>query len=141
VRHRHASHLVLQILRADETGGLDALETQLALSIFDQIFAQSGNLATQLRELRPKYTLHLAAQRHLELQLVLAPLRRGAVGAGKHHAPSRLSWAAAGAEERECAQQRRPQPDQQADLHLLLSVGDNDHEDGGTAQGEGRDHA
>ncbi len=142
------AHLALHIvdLGADDPRGLDALEPHLAIDPVQYVAAQASDLATYLGQLRTQHPFHLTAKHDLELQLVLSSLRGNALGvvARLPCGPTvvvNVGGSMPRAKERERSQHDPPQPDQQADLHLLLGVTDHHEEDRDAAKPEREQYA
>jgi hypothetical protein len=120
-------------VRADDPGGLDTFQAQLAVDLFDEVVAQSGHLVAQLRKLVAQHSLHLVANHHCELLVVFAtPHDRPLALRDKHVGV--VGFATPGAEQREGTQEQAPQPDEQPDLNLFLSMSDDDEVNGNAAQ-------
>jgi hypothetical protein len=118
---------VLQLLDvgADDPGRLDTFQAQLPVDLLDEIVAQPGYLAAQLRELITQHPLHLATDHYRDLLVILAVRYQRPLAPRVPHL-GLVGLGTARAEQRERTKQDTPEPDQQPDLDLLLGMPDYD---------------
>jgi hypothetical protein len=133
---------VLQLLDvgADDPSRLDALQAQLPVDLLNEVVAQPGHLAAQLRDLIAQYALHLATEHHRDLLIRFGAPSESALALGEHRL-GLVGLAAPWPERRERTKQSAPQADEQADLNLLLGMPDDDEVNGDAAQGDRQQHA
>ena len=137
------AHLVLQRLevRADDPGGLDALQPQLAADLLQQLAAQRGDLRPQRRRPRGRRrpgsrgaasarsrasnSRRAAASSARSSSLIRRAAPASGRAAGRHRgrgraAPRELLARGAAAEQREGAEQQPPEAGEHAELEALL---------------------